>query len=330
MPGDTGTHGRERLTIMAMKPYPSNLIIFDMANEGFDEELKLDLVRSWTHVGEILVRTHTTSEGETPKNVIHIKVKYGARPYLAADGGESDANWAERMEQHILSTMRKVSNNLIAHNRRRRREGLAEIPFASMEFELERGAVTFEFLLDSNGAVPTECAHMATHIRAALAAGTLGQAVRVVAPSPEAYSEQAAQAAEERRAREEAEAAAAAEKAAAEEAARQEAEAQAQERFMESPELVQAEQEREDAAAQDGADEAAESEDGKAGEAEGEEDPYDRRVSPLEVPPLSREEWDALYGTREADFAVDYHLWRVVYADGSTREFDSQAEAFVA
>ena len=213
---------------MALKPYPSNLIIFDMANEGFDENLKLDLVRSWTHISEVLVRTHTTPEGEEPKNVIHIKVKYGARPYLAVDGGESDANWAERMEQHILATMRNVSSNLVAHNRRRRREELAEIPFASMEFELERGAVTFEFLLDSNGAVPAECAHMATHIRAALAAGTLGKAVRVVAPSPEAYAEQAAVAAEERRAREEAEAAAAAEGAAAEEAARVQAEAEAQ------------------------------------------------------------------------------------------------------
>ena len=324
---------------MALKPYPSNLIIFDMANEGFDEELKLDLVRSWTHISEVLVRTHTTPEGEEPKNVIHIKVKYGARPYLAVDGGESDANWAERMEQHILATMRNVSSNLVAHNRRRRREGLAEIPFASMEFELERGAMTFEFLLDSNGAVPAECAHMATHIRAALAAGTLGQAVRVVAPSPEAYAEQAAAAEQERHAREEAEAAEKAEKAAAEEAARVQAEEKAQERFMESPELVQAEDAREaseGAGTQDGGaatDGGAEDTGGEGGEGDAEEapeDPYDRRVSPLEVPPLSREEWDALYGTHEADFTVDYHLWRVVYADGSTREFDSQAEAFVA
>ena len=320
---------------MALKPYPSNLIVFDMAADGFDEELKLDLVRSWTHISEVLVRTHTTPEGQTPRNVIHIKVKYGCRPYLAVDGGESDANWSERMEQHILATMRKVSSNLVAHNRRRRREGLAEIPFASMEFELERGAVTFEFLLDSNGAVPTECAHMATHIRAALAAGTLGQAVRVTAPSPEAYEKQATAAAQERHAREEAEEAAAAEKAAAEEAAREEAEAQAQERFMESPELVQAEREREEAAQSEVGEnqKAPEANDGEAGadaEDNEAEDPYDRRVSPLEVPPLSRQEWDALYGTREADFAVDYHLWRVVYADGSTREFDSQAEAFVA
>ncbi len=108
---------------------------------------------------------------------------------------------------------------------------------------------------------------------------------------------------------------------------------------MESPELVQAEEAHEAsevAGAQDGG--AADDECSKdansenaAGDAgEDPEDPYDRRVSPLEVPPLSREEWDALYGTHEADFAVDYHLWRVVYADGSTREFDSQAEAFVA
>ena len=48
------------------------------------------------------------------------------------------------------------------------------------------------------------------------------------------------------------------------------------------------------------------------------------------MPPLSREEWDALYGTHEADFALDYRVWRVVYADGSARDFDSGTQAFVA
>ena len=296
---------------MALKPYPSNLIVFDMCSEEFDEELKLDIVRSWTHIGEVLVRTHNTPEGQRPCNVIHIKVKYGCRPYLKVDGGESDANWAERMEQHILSTMRKVSSNLIAHNRRRRRENLPQIAFRSMEFELERGALTLEFLLDSNGAVPTECAHMASDIRAALAAGKLGQAVRVVAPSPNAYANQVEAARIEREAREAQEQAKAAEQQAQEDQARREAEAEAQERFMESPELVEAEEKREEAAKE---------------EQEGEDD----RVSPLEVAPLSREEWDALYGVRDADFKVDYRIWQVVDARGGTREFDSLARAFVA
>ncbi len=313
---------------MAMKPYPSNLIVFDMAAEGFDEELKLDIVRSWTHIGEVLVRTHTTPGGEQPRNVIHIKVKYGCRPYLATDAGEADANWAERMEQHILATMRKVSNNLVAHNRRRRREGAPDIPFAAMEFELERGAMTMEFLLDSNGAVPAECAQVATAIRTALGAGALGQAVRVVAPSPQAYEEQAALAAQERLAREQEQAARDEEQAARDEELHAQAEQRAQERFMESPELVAAEQERAQAQETAGAEaEAAADEDAQADQAD---DPYDHRVSPLEVPPLSREEWDALYGTHEADFALDYHMWRVVYADGSTRDFDSSVQAFVA
>ncbi len=316
---------------MAMKPYPSNLIVFDMAGEGFDEELRLDIVRSWTHIGEVLVRTHTTPEGQAPRNVIHIKVKYGCRPYLAADGGESDANWAERMEQHILATMRKVSNNLVAHNRRRRREGQAEVAFSSMEFELERGAMTMEFLLDSNGAVPAECAHVATQIRAALGAGSLGQAVRVVAPSPQAFEEQAEAAAQERLAREQEQAAQAQEQAALEEERHAQAEQKAQERFMESPELVAAEEGRASGEEQAGAeapDAGAQADQAEQGDQA--EDPYDRRVSPLEVPPLSREEWDALYGTHEADFALDYRVWRVVYADGSARDFDSGTQAFVA
>lgn len=296
---------------MALKPYPSNLIVFDICSEEFDEELKLDIVRSWTHIGEVLVRTHDTPEGQQSRNVIHIKVKYGCRPYLKVDEGESDANWAERMEQHILSTMRKVSNNLIAHNRRRRREDLPEITFWSMEFELERGALMLEFLLDSNGAVPTECARMASDIRAALAAGELGQAVRVVAPSPNAYANQVEAARIEREAREAQEQAKAVEQQAQEDQVRQEAEAEAQERFMESPELVEAEGKREE-------------------EAKEEQAAENDRVSPLEVAPLSREEWDALYGVHDADFKVDYHIWQVIDAQGGTREFDSIAHAFVA
>lgn len=299
---------------MAMKPYPSNLIVFDIADKVFDEELKLDIVRSWTHIGEVLVRTHTTPEGEEPKNVIRIKVKYGCRPYLAADGGESDANWAERMEQHLLATMRKVSSNAVAHNRRRRREGLAEIAFSSMEFELERGALMLEFLLDSNGEVPTECAHMAGQVRAALAAGELGGAVRVVAPSPSAYAAQAAAARAAREAQAAQEQADAADQQAAQAQAAEQAEEQAAERFMESPELVAAEEAREQEQA---AEEAAQ----KAEQGQ---------VSPLEVKPLSRQEWDALYGQREADFKVDYHLWQVVDAQGAKRDFDSLAHAFVA
>ena len=298
---------------MSVKPYPSNLIVFDVCDRDFSEDVKLDVTRSWTHIGEVLVRTHATPEGERPRNVVRVKVKFGSRPYLKVDGGESDENWAERMERHILSTMRKVSSNLVAFNRRRRREGLAELPFASMEFELERGALTLEFLLDSNGAVPAACAHMATDVRAALAEGRLGEAVRVTAPSPRAFEAQEEAARAAREAREAEERAHEEERLAAERAAREEAEREAEERFMESPELVE-EQEKKDAE-EAAAREAAEADD---------------RVSPLEVKPLSREEWDALYGVREAEFEVDYHLWQVVSADGAAREYDSRAQSFVA
>ena len=180
-----------RWTAMATKPYPSNIIIFNVDDRILDDDLKLALKRSWTHIGEMLVRPHAASEGSEPRNIMHVVVKYGTRSYLRSGDEERDANWSERMEQHLLSTMRKISNNNIAFNRRQRKTGDAELAIDAIEFELEAGALTLEYRLDSNGCVPASCAHIATDIRAALNAGVLGEPVRVKAPSDSSYRRQA-------------------------------------------------------------------------------------------------------------------------------------------
>lgn len=290
---------------MTMKPYPSNLIVFDVDERSFSEDLKLDIIRSWTHIGEILVRTHAGTEDGPACNVIRVKVKYGTRRYLQAGNPEADDNWSQRIEQHLLSSMRKISSNAIAFNRRRRKDGLDELSLDLIEFELERGALTLAWHLDSNGALPVECAHMATEIRAALATGTLGQAVRVVAPSQASWSEQLRHSEERRAQREREERQEAQQQAEKQAQAAERAEEQAEERFMESPELT----------AQVAAEQA---------EAERE-----RADSPLELAPLSPQEWDALYGVHDAEFAVDYRRWDVIDADGSSREFDADSRTFL-
>ena len=154
------------------------------------------------------------------------------------------------------------------------------------------------------------CARIATEVREALSAGALGDPVRVRIPSARSYSEQARAHAEAKAAEAAREAAAEEERLAAEAAAREAAEIEAEELFMESPVLV-AEAQREEAA-----------------KAEAEAPAH--ADSPLEVAPLTEEEWEAEYGVPDVEFEIDRTLWEAVYADGTTREFDSAARQFVA
>lgn len=286
---------------MAIKPYPSNLIIFYIDERTLDSELTLAIKRSWTHIGDILVRPRPAGEDEPLCNYIHVMVKYGTRHYLAAGDAEADGNWNERVQHHLLSSIRKIGNNCIAFNRQQRKTGDPEIAFDYIEFSLESGALALEFRLDSNSSLPTSCADVATEIRAALAAGTLGDPVRVRVPSRRSYALQAQAAAA---AKAEAEARAA-EEAAAEAEAREEEEEKASERFMESPELAAEVREEE------------------------EQEERERPHSPLEVSPLTAEEWEALYGVPDVDFDIDYDIWEAVYKDGTSREYDPASGAFI-
>lgn len=275
---------------MPSKPYPSNLIIFDLDERVFSEDIKLALIRSWVHIGQILVHTHAANDGGEPVNFMHVMVKYGTRHYLYSKDTDADENWNERMEHHLLATMRKISNNNIAFNRTQRRNGEAEVPINYIEFELEAGALTLEFLLDSNGALPLSCAGLATEVRQHLNAGELGEPVRVRVPSKASYMAQAQAAAEKKAAEEEAAAQAAA-AAAAQEAANTD---EAQPDFVEEPALVEEFEQEEAAAAED---------------------------SPLEVRPMTEEEWEANYGVLDASFALDYRRAEAIYADGTSTEF---------
>lgn len=269
---------------MATKPYPSNLLVFDLDEQTFSEDVKLALLRSWAHIGQILVRSHGQDGGG---NVLRIMVKFGTRPYLRADEPGSDENWNERMEQHLRATIRKVGNNCIAFNRAQRRAGQPQVALDAVEFELASRTFTLAFKPDSNSSLPLACAEVATQVRALLNAGALdggagaggaGAAwpVRVRVPSAASWTAQVAAATQAREAAE-AEAAAAAE----------------QPDFAEEPELVQAEA----------------------------ADAQQAATSPLEVAPMTEEEWQASYGVLPPDFSVDYSQAEAVYADGSVRAF---------
>lgn len=288
---------------MAVRPYPSNTIILYIDERFMNRELKLALDRSWTHVGDTIVRTHTPPEDVDPYNFIHVKVKYGTRNYLLSDScEEADANWEERMEKHLSNTIVKIGNNTKVFNRNQRKEDAADVVFDHIEISLESGALTLQFRLDSNSDLPVECAHIASQIRTLLNAGILGEGVkRVIVPSLHSY-EQQENAFLDRAALIEAEKAAAEDAARkAEEEARIAAEEAAEELFLESPSLAE--------------------EHVVAEETEKET---------VGVTPLTPEEWEAEYGFEPADFAIDYQQWELVYDDGSHRSFDSSQTSFLS
>jgi hypothetical protein len=289
---------------MTVRPYPSNTIILHIDERLMSKELKLALERSWAHVADTIIRTHSAPQATDPYNFIHVFVKYGTRRYLLSESSEdADANWNERMEKHIFNTIAKVGNNTKIYNRRQRKGGQKETSFEYLEIALESGALVLEFRLDSNSDLPLECAHIASHIRTIFNRGSFGENLRrVIIPSPESYRQQKAAFLDATAQRE-------AEKAAADEAARlaaqearEAAESDAEEQFLESPELLREFEEKQK----------------KEGEQEA-----------VVVEPLTASEWEAEYGFDDPDFEIDYHLWELIYEDGSSRGFNSLEESFI-
>lgn len=277
------------------QPRPSCTLVLDIDERLYSEDVKLEVQRCYAYVCATLVRTHPATEGE-PVNTARMLAKLGTRHYLHSTDEGADELWNDVMERWIYNELHKIGNNMVIYNRRQREIGGTELFFDWVEVELENGALTLAWRTDSTSFIAPECALLASRARTLLNEGACGEnVVRIQMPSDASYERQQQQAAEDR-ARIEAEKAAAAEAEA--EAARQaaeEAEKAAEASFLESPAL-KAEEE--------------------AAEAEG------------ETREELREEIEEKYALPEADFAVDYTLWTVVFEDGTERDFDSTAGAF--
>lgn len=276
------------------QPRPSCTLILDIDERLFSEEVKLEVGRCYPYVCTTLVRTHPASDGE-PVNTARILAKLGMRKYVHSSDEGADELWSDVMERWLHNEFHKIGNNLVIYNRRQREIGGVELNFDWLEVELENGALTLAWRLDSTSFIDPERSALASQVRALLNGGALGEGVvRVQMPSDASYAQQAAQAAEEQAAREAAADEKAARKAEEERLAAEKAEQEAEAAFLESPELV-AEEEK---------------------EADGET--YEEM----------RAEIEEKFAMPEADFAIDYAAWTVVYADGSQRDFDSVAGAF--
>jgi hypothetical protein len=277
------------------EPRPSLTLVLNVDESVATKDMRLEVDRSFGYVGSTVLRAHAPEDGKPYVNTIDFLVRLGNRRYLRSSDAGADQLWDDVIERWLYNQFYTVGNQIEIFNRRQREIGNPELDFTYMNVNLENGALTVRTRLDSNGTVPPELSRTITRLRAAYNEGALGDAVvAVTMPSETSFAAQAASAAEEKAAREAAEAERAAAEAAqeAERAAAQAAvAAEPANNFTEAADLVE------------------------------EEDDETERM---------RAQVEEKFALPEADFAIDYTQWTVVYADSSTRDFDSAQGAFVA
>lgn len=308
------------------KPHPSMALLLDLDERLVDNDLRLEIDRCYSYLGTPVVRTHPAGEG-APENAIRMMVRVGAREYLDSTAEGADALWSDSIEHWLLNQVHAVENQMKIFNRRQREEGRDELTFTWLEVELAGGRLTVRLRLDSSCGIDPADSVWVTRVRAALNEGALGEGVVAVQlPSDASYEAQyvAGMAALAARKVAEEEEARAAEEAAAAEAA--EAEAAAEATFMTSPALV-AEAEEAAKEAEEAADivvQARIARDLEAAErGELEKTPEQIVAERIAEEAHLGEDIQKKYALPEADFPIAFDQWTVIYADGTTRDFDA-------
>ena len=292
------------------KPHPSMALTLDLDESIVDHELRLEIDRCYSYLGTPVVRSHPAADGE-PVNTLRMTVRVGAREYLDSSVEGADALWNDYIEHWLLNQVHAVDNQMKIFNRRQREESKPELVFTWLEIELQGGRLVVRMRLDSTCGIDPEESKWVSRVREALNAGALGQdVVAVTLPSAASYEQQYAAGMEALEARKEAEA----------------AERAAEESFMASPALV--------AEAAEAALEAEEAADivVRARIAhdleEVERGELDKTAEEIVAERIAEEahlgeDIQKKYALPDADFALAFDQWTVVYADGSTRDFDS-------
>ncbi len=307
------------------KPHPSMALLLDLDERLVDNDLRLEIDRCYSYLGTPVVRTHPAGEG-APENTIRMMVRVGAREYLDSTAEGADALWSDSIEHWLLNQVHAVENQMKIFNRRQREEGRDELTFTWLEVELAGGRLTVRLRLDSSCGIDPADSVWVTRVRAALNEGALGEGVVAVQlPSDASFEQQyvAGMAALAARKVAEEEARAAEEAAAAEAA---EAEAAAEAAFMASPALV--------AEAEEAAKEAEEATDivvqariardlEAAERGELEKTPEQIVAERIAEEAHLGEDIQKKYALPEADSPIAFDQCTVIYADGTTRDFDA-------
>ncbi len=289
--GARATAARRMRGLNMAQPRPSLTLIVDVDERIDSEELRLEIGRSYTYVGSALVRTHAAAVDDAPvENTLRMLVKLGTRQYLNEGEEGSDELWNDVMRTWFENQFRKIGNQTLIYNKRQREiEDGQELMFTWLEVDLQNGQLPVRLRMNDVSSIEESAAEVLSVVRDAYNSGKLGEKAsiaRISMPTAESWKQQVADGAVAAAKRAEEERAAAEAAAAAAEAERAAAEAVAEEAFLESPELVAADEEGE-AVVEGGG---------------------------VEAPEL-------VFELDEPTFAVDYSTWTVEYTDGTSKTF---------
>lgn len=275
---------------------PSPIIVMDIDKSLESPELRLEIDRCYPNVGTVQVRAHETPEDGIVRNTIRLMTLFGMRSYLDSSAEGANERWETVVLKWYGSIVSKLTNHMKIFNRRQREIDGTELYFDELVIELQEGELEACFALDSNSDMPAGDVKILDLVRELYNAGALGESVASVRmPSKRAYAEQREQGLKDKAVREAEAAKVAEEERLAKEQEALEAEKAAEESFLESPELEK-----------------------QLSQEEGE---VDLEQLGYEI--------EKKFSFPEADFALDYTCWDVVTQDGTCREFDSAARAFI-
>lgn len=278
---------------------PSLTLVLDLDDRLWSHDTELELKRCFSYVGAPLVRHHEPASEENPvSNTARTIISFGARKYLHSSDEGADELWDDVMEQWLGNILHKVGSTMKAFNRRQRLIGLPEVVFDNFDVELQGGEFVVSLHPDLLGFVPAELNAAITMARSLLNDGTFAGATRVRIPADDSYDAQQGRAWEAWQLEHPAE-----ESAPADNAVVANAPARPEKIDYEDEAWLAADAERKS---------------------------YENTAVPItdsdELPPIEREE--EVEPPEPFSFAVDYSIWSVTFADGSSRRYDSSALAF--
>lgn len=289
---------------------PDMTLVIDLDDRLSTQETTDEIKRCYSHIGAPVLRKHheeaPAGGGEAPMhNSATMMVDLGTNDYLHSEEEGADELWADTVEPWIHSMVHKVGNNMKVFNDRQRKIALPQVLFERLDIELGDGEFTVGLHTDPVSFVDPDLSEQVGLARRLLNDGTIAGAVRVDAPTEEAYRKQ-------------------------EQAARAVWDAE----HPGKPEAVEFANTEDDP--EGGKQLIPDADDEEAYQEWLAADEEAKSYENTAVPPTDDEELPRPERPEEPeepeqfDFDVDYSLWTVTYGDGTTRQFDSDKLEFVA